>query len=428
LKVSTSRLVPLGRAYDVLDSITTRLAPIAEVQWTTPVGAVRRGEDLAGDVELVVGTKAPDLVFDALASLADARVSPSEDTSRVILEIDRIETGVRCITPDVAGGALLHTTGNPAHLAALRARASSRGGSLEPWGLRTAAGVSIASSEDAIYTELGLPFIPPELRSGTDEIAAAEQGRLPTLVSTADIRGDLHMHSFWSDGRDSIEAMVVAAVALGYEYIAITDHSPTSAASRSLTTDGVSRQADEIASLRETYPQIAILHGCEADILEDGSLDFPDRVLEQFDIVLASLHESLGHSPATLLRRYELAMRHPLVALITHPTNRVVPHRAGYELDYDRLFQLAIETGTLLEIDGGPSHLDLDASLARRAVQAGVTLTIDSDCHRSSQLGRQMQLGVVTARRGWVEAAHVLNTRPLADVRARITAKRAGRA
>ena len=208
--------------------------------------------------------------------------------------------------------------------------------------------------------------------------------------------------------------------------MAITDHSPTSAATRNLTIDAVKRQAEEIDALRERYPEIAILHGCEADILSDGRLDFPDRVLERFDIVLASLHESYGQGRDQLLKRYVTALGHPLVAMITHPTNRLVPHRAGYELDYDRLFEVAAETHTIVEIDGAPSHLDLDGPMARRAIAAGADVAIDSDSHRAELLDRQMQLGILTARRGWVEPRHVVNTRPLADVRAAIARKRAG--
>ena len=179
--------------------------------------------------------------------------------------------------------------------------------------------------------------------------------------------------------------------------------------------------------MRERRPDIAILHGCEVDILPDGTLDFPDRILEQFDIVLASLHERAGQSSDQLMKRYVGAMRHPLVTLITHPTNRLVPHRRGYDLDYDRLFVTAAETKTILEIDGAPAHIDLDGALARRAVAAGAMVSIDSDCHRADMLDRQMQLGITMARRGWVEPRHVLNTRPIEEVRAIIAAKRASR-
>jgi len=232
------------------------------------------------------------------------------------------------------------------------------------------------------------------------------------------------MHTTWSDGRDSIDAMVQMCVDLGYEYCAITDHSPSSAATRNLTLDGVQRQADEIEAARARFPRIQILHGCEVDILPDGRLDFPDRVLERFDIVLASLHDRAGHAPDRLMKRYAGAMRHPLVSIVTHPTNRVVPHRQGYDLDYDELFGLAVETQTMVEVDGSPNHLDLDGPLARRAAAAGAMIVIDSDCHRAELLDRQMGLGVATARRGWVEPRHVVNTRPLDEVRAIVGGKR----
>ena len=186
----------------------------------------------------------------------------------------------------------------------------------------------------------------------------------------------------------------------------------------------MSRQRAEIDAVRERFPQLTILHGIEVDIMPDGSLDFPDRVLESLDIVLASLHDSARQDGKTLTRRCLQAIRHPLVNVITHPANRLVGRRAGYPLDYDAIFAAAAETGTALEVDGAPSNLDLEGERAREAIAAGVTLTIDSDCHRARWLARQMDLGVGTARRGWVEARHVLNTRSIDDVRAFIAAKR----
>jgi DNA polymerase (family 10) len=309
----------------------------------------------------------------------------------------------------------------------LKTLAARRGWHLNADGLLSAdRSATVGTSEEEIYAALGLPFIPPEIRDGADELRAAEQGTLPTLVSQAHIRGDLHMHSSYSDGRDSVETMATRCRGLGYEYLAITDHSTHSPAPRNLTADGAKRQAEEIAALREQYPDIAILHGCEVEILPNGRLDFPDRILERFDLVLASLHEGAGQSPERLLRRYASTMRHPLVNVITHPTNRLIPYTPGYDLDYDRLFEIAAETGTVLEIDGAPAHLDLDGALARRALGAGVTLAISSDSHRADMLDHQMQLGLVTARRGWVEPRHVLNARPLAEVRDAVARKRQG--
>jgi DNA polymerase (family 10) len=282
----------------------------------------------------------------------------------------------------------------------------------------------LAAREEDVYSRAGLPFIPAELRQGTGEVDAAAKGALPALVTREDIRGDLHMHTTYSDGADTLDAMVAECCALGYEYIAITDHSERAAAGRTLRRSQIARQREEIAAVRERYPQIAILHGVEVDIMLDGRLDFPDAVLEPMDIVLASLHDRGDQSGEVLTRRCLRAIRHPLVTVITHPANRVVGRRAGYPLDFDAVFAAAAETGTALEVDGAPAHLDLDGEHARRAIAAGVTLTIDSDCHRARALDRQMRMGIGTARRGWVEPRHVLNARPLAEVRAFIAAKR----
>jgi DNA polymerase (family 10) len=398
------------------------------VEWALPGGSLRRGHDLVGDVELVAATDRP---AEAAAAVLDTHESTRvlhQSERRVYLLIDRTQIGIRLPAPANAGAALLHITGSWGHFEALRAHAANIGWRLTAAGLWSPDGTFHPSpTEETIYEALGLPFIPPEIREGGEEVERARAGTLPTLVTRNDIRGDLHMHSLWSDGRDRIESMVQACRDLGYEYMAITDHSPHSAAVRNLTADGVEQQADEIAELRVRYPDIAILHGCEVDILRDGRLDFPDKILQRFDIVLASLHEDAGHSPEQLMQRYISAMTHPLVTMITHPTNRILPHKRGYDLDYDRLFALAVEHRTIVEIDGAPGHLDLDGALARRAITAGATVAIDSDCHRAELLGRQMELGLVMARRGWVEPRHVLNARPLADVRAFIAAKRGAR-
>jgi DNA polymerase (family 10) len=249
------------------------------------------------------------------------------------------------------------------------------------------------------------------------EWVAAEAGIVTPLVTQVDIRGDLHVHTLWSDGRDSVEAVVREAQLIGYEYVAITDHSQRAAASRVLSLDQLERQIEEVARVRRRVSGITILHGAEVELLPDGSLDFADDVLARLDIVLASLHEPAGQPPEVLLRRYETAMHHPRVHVITHPANRLVGRNDGYAIDYDRLFAVAATTGTVLEVDGGPGHLDMDGALARRAVAAGVTISVDSDCHNVARLRQQMTLGIGTARRGGVEARHVLNTRRLEDVR-----------
>ena len=416
--------VPLGRALALADPIVQQLVSAPAVAWAEPVGSLRRGDDLVGDIEIVAAAGDPGRVFDDILEAADAARILHRGPRRLYFRTDRVQIGVQCPPPERAGALLLHLTGNRMHLNRLQTRAEQRGWRLEAGGLLTTDGLRVAADEEAIYRALELPWLPPEIREGDEAIVAADAGRLPQLVSSREIRGDLHMHSDWSDGRDRIETMVQACVALGYEYMAITDHSPHSAASRNLTVDGVKQQADEIAALRERYPQIAILHGCEVDILPDARLDFSDRILESFDIVLASLHDPAGQAPARLLARYEAAMRHPLVTVITHPANRLVPSRPGYDIDFDRLFEMALSTRTVLEIDGAPSHLDLDATRARKAGAAGVTLSVDSDSHRADLLGRQMRMGLLIARRAWLEPRHVLNARPIGELREVIAAKR----
>jgi len=417
--------VPLGRAVAVTEPMLERLRESPHVRWAEPAGSLRRGDDLVGNVELVVASDSPAEVIDEFVESLDVTRWLHRSIDRAYVLIERLQVGVRVAHPDNAGAVLLQLTGAPAHLEALRSHAESRGWRLSTAGLQTPEGtLHPAPVEDDIYTTLQLQVVPAEIRHTGREVVLAARGELPAFLTRQNIRGDLHMHTTWSDGRDSVEGMVVACRELGYEYLAITDHSPHSAASRNLSIEDVSEQAEEIARLRERYPDIAILHGTEVDILADGSLDFPDRVLERFDIVLASLHERAGHGPERLLERYLGAMRHPLVTLITHPTNRIVPLRDKYDLDYGRLFDAAAETNTLVEIDGSPSHLDLDGDLARQAVAAGAMVCVDSDCHRADLLDRQMRLGVLMARRGWVEPRHVVNTRPLAEVRRALAAKR----
>jgi DNA polymerase (family 10) len=415
LRKAISRM-PLGRSVAIVDPILERLRAFPGIDWALPTGSLRRGQDSVGDLEIMAAAADPASAIEDMTHLPNAGRVLHRSERRLYLLLDRVQVGLRFPQPAGAGSALLHLTGSVEHVKRLEHLARERQVDL----------FAPAATEEEVYTRIGLPFIPPEIRNGDDEIRAAIEGTLPALVSRADIRGDLHMHSSWSDGRDSIEAMVNACRALGYEYLAITDHSPRSAASRNLSIEGVKRQAEEIAGLRERYPDISILHGCEVDIMPDGRLDFADRILQQFDIVLASLHEDAGQAPEALERRYVAAMKHPLVTLITHPTNRLVPYRRGYNLDYDRLFATAVDTGTAVEIDGAPVHLDLDGALARKAIGAGATVSIDSDSHRAEMLGRQMALGVTTARRGWVEARHVLNARPLSELRALIARKRAG--
>jgi DNA polymerase (family 10) len=404
---------PLGRAIDFTDALILLIAAACpEVTGLAAAGDVRRFEPIVETLVIVGAAPDPPATLQRICVIPTIQCAVHQTGRRVLLHYQQVEVDVRIVAPDEYGSALHLATGSATHVGAIRSRHGA---------------TRVSAREEEVYSHAGLAWIAPELRHGTGEIEAAASGSLPRLVSREDIRGDLHMHSTYSDGRDSLAAMVRGAAALGYEYIAITDHSARAAAARTVTLDTLERQRDEIARLRESTPSLAILHGIEVDIMPDGRLDFDDEVLASLDIVLASLHDRAGHDAQRLTRRCLAAIAHPLVTVITHPANRLVGRDSGYALDFPAVFAAAAETGTALEVDGAPSHLDMDGETARAAVAAGVTVTIDSDCHKAALLDRQMRLGVGTARRGWVEPRHVLNTRPLAEVRAFIDAKRAGR-
>jgi DNA polymerase (family X) len=403
------RTVSLGRAWDVLDPLLGAVtAACPDVHTLEPAGGVRRAEPIVSGLSVVGCAAAPPRVIEAISALPIVTAVVYRTTRRIVLLFQGHEIDVRIATPDEHGTLLFAATGPAAHVAAVQKRR----------------GVRLSASETEVYTHAGLGYVPPQLRHAPDAIDAAAARRVPRLVQWEDIRGDLHMHTTYSDGRDSLKRMVMAAHALGYEYFAITDHSEHSAASKTVTPSDLARQRDEIDELRDAADGTTILHGLEVDILPDGSLDCPDAVLQRLDIVLASLHDSAGHSRARLTERCLAAIRHPLVSVITHPGNQLIGHRPAYDMDYDAIYAAAADTGTALEIDGAPSHLDLDGDRARAAAAAGVTLVIDSDCHRARSLDRQMRLGVGTARRGWVEPRHVLNTRPIGDVLAFLAQKR----
>jgi DNA polymerase (family X) len=421
--------LPLGRAYLLASTVLRELrAAGIDTSDISHVGSLRRMAPDVGDVSLVAPMDDSDKsrllrTFTRLPSAASV-VAQSDSGARI--HTDRGDVTLHVVPREHAGSALVWFTGSIGHVHRLARVAADLGLEFTGGRLLDGAGRDVpCHSEDAFYARLDLPVIPPELRHGEDEVDAAQAGRLPGLLTTLHVRGDLHMHSTWSDGRDTIEHMARTAAGLGYEYIAITDHSQRAMSSRKLASDDVADQRAEIDLVRRYFPAMRILHGIEVDIMKDGTLDFEDDVLEGFDIVLASLHDHGGQSGAELTERYLSAIASPYVDIITHPMGRAPAVSAGYDVDFDRIFEAAAANGTAMEIDGAPGHLDMDGALARRAAAAGVTIVVDSDCHRAEWLGRQMRFGVATARRGWIEPRHVLNTRRIEDIVAFVARKRA---
>ena len=398
------RQLTLGRSWEVLEMLLAEISgKIPDLETLEASGGVRRFEPLPQDLVVVGRTADPSTAAAALARLPIFNEVIHRAERRLIVLFQGHELDVRLATRDEFGTLLFTTTGPPDHVAQVQRRRGPR----------------LCATEADVYAQAGLRYQPPEVR-GSDALEAV----VPPLVTREDIRGDLHMHTTYSDGSDSLREMVAACCALGYEYIAITDHSERAAAGRTLDARSLERQRNEIARVREQFPQIAILHGIEADILEDGTIDCPDDTMASLDIVLASLHERGRDSGRRLTERCIQAIQHPLVSVITHPQNQLVGRRSGYDMDYDAIYEAAAATGAALEIDGAPAHLDLDGAHSRAAVTRGVTVTIDSDCHRAQWLDRQMRLGIGTARRGWVEARQVLNTRSLGEIRAFVARKR----
>jgi DNA polymerase (family 10) len=420
----------LSKALAVGEELVAALREHPSVLDVELAGSARRWADDVKDLDIVAASSDPGALVEAFcASEAIDVVHSSGPAGARVLTHSGLPVDLRIVPAEAFGNLLQHFTGSGRHNEALRTTAVKQGLHVSEYGIADdETGDSIAyRTEEEVYERLGLQWIAPELREDRGELAAARKGELPRLIELEDIRGDLHMHTSYSDGRDPLRHMVLAARALGYEYIAITDHSWGAGASRTLAIDEIPKQRDDIAALRSRFPALAILHGVEVDIRASGHLDLPDEILAGFDIVLASLHDSAGHDAARLTERTIGALRHPLVNVLCHPANRLVGRFEGYTLDFDAVFATAVETGTALEVDGAPSHIDLDGDRARDAIAAGVTLTVDSDCHRAAALASQMRFGVGTARRGWVEARHVLNTRALGEVQAFIAAKRAGR-
>lgn len=403
----------LADADGMAEPLLSWLRASSDVERAEVVGAVRRRADTIRSIEVLALSSNPDAVVQRFREYPDAlRAGGADRPTHSIVLRSGIEADLHIATPERWGAALLYFTGSNAHIAALLRFADERGLRLEADGVvRVTSGreqrIRTRTEED-VYRALGLAWIAPELREDRGEIDAARTDRLPHLIALEDIRGDLHMHSDWSDGKDTMETMVAACVARGLAYMAITDHSPSVGIVRGLTSRDLERQADEIARLRAAFPQIRILHGIEVDILTDGSLDLPDETLERLDIVIASSHSALRMERARMTERVIRAISHPAVRVLGHATGRQIGRREPSMLDFDAVFAAAAEHGVAVELNAQPFRLDLNDTLVRRAHESGVLVSIGTDAHSTRSLDF-MRGGVDQARRGWLERAHVVN-------------------
>jgi len=327
-----------------------------------------------------------------------------------------LQVDARAVPEQSYGAALMYFTGSKAHNIALRALANERDWKLNEYGLFSGKRRIAGASEEEVYKKLGLAYIPPELREDRGEIALAKANQLPHLVTSADIRGDLHVHSDWTDGTASIEAMAVAARTRGYAYIALTDHSRRVAMAHGLDPARLSRQIREVDKLNEKFKGFTVLKGIEVDILKDGSLDLPDSILSRLDVVVASVHSFFDLSREAQTERMVRAMQNNHVSIIGHPTGRLLGEREPYDIDMDQVIAAARDLGCALEINAEPDRLDLNDIHSHAAKSKGVKLAISTDAHSVNHY-QYIRFGIDQARRGWLTADDVINTRPLADLR-----------
>jgi len=401
----------------VVGGLLNRLREVTAVRRIEPAGSLRRRRSTIGDLDLLAAVDAAEPLFGALDDLlqVDHVLSAGTDKSSIVLR-DGPQVDLMVCAPKDWGTHLVHFTGSKEHNVALRGRALDRGLSLSEKGFKVVETGELlhAATEEEVYARLDLPWIPPELREDTGEIQAALAGDLPVLISPRDVRGDTHTHSDWTDGVDSIEVMARAARDLGREYIVLTDHSPALGITRGLTPDRVAEQRSDVARLNRDLAPFRILHGTELEIHADATLDYPDELLASYDVVIASIHTGRAQNAEQLTQRALAAIEHPHVDVLAHPTGRIVNRREPMTLDWPRVFEAAARTGTFLEINGSP-RLDLDEHLARAAARAGARLTVASDAHRTEELG-QVDYAVSVARRAWLSANQVANTRSAADL------------
>jgi len=421
--------MPLGSALLLAEAILDRLRALKEVNQIEPAGSLRRMKETVKDIDILVTSTKPARVMEVFVGLPNvAEVLARGETKSSVRLREKIQVDLRVVEPDCFGAALQYFTGSKQHNIRVRELAQRKGFKVSEYGVfnektnRRLAG----KTEAEVYEAVGLPFIPPELREDGGEIEAALDGRLPALLSPADIRGDLQMHTTWSDGAHSLAELAEGVRAKGYQYMAVTDHSKSATVAGGMKAEQVRQMIAEVRALNRGLKGFRILAGCEVDIKADGSLDYPDDILRQLDLALVSVHSRFKMTREEMTARIVRALQHPLVHMLGHPTGRLIGERGAYELDMEAVLQAARAAGVAVEINASPSRLDLNDLHARRAKELGIPIAINTDAHTIGQLD-YMRFGVSVARRGWLTPADILNTWPEKQLVAWLEKKRSGR-
>jgi len=407
--------VLLGTALPLAEEIVESLSRLDETDKISFAGSLRRKKETIGDIDILVTSRKPEKIMKTFVSLPQVREVLAEGpTKSSVITKDDIHVDVRVVEPISFGAALQYFTGSKAHNIKLRELAVKRGLKINEYGVfdvKTDRRIS-GESEQEIYQILDLPFIPPELRENRGEIEAAQENKMPQLIEYSQIKGDLHLHTKWSDGAHTIRQMAEAAKKRGYKYIAITDHSQSLKFAGGLIEERLKEQIELIQKLNQELKDFTILSGIEVDIKSDGSLDFSDEILSKLDVVIAAIHSGFKQESKIITKRIIKAMQNKLVNTIAHPTGRLIGYREAYQVDIDKIMDVAAKTGIILEINAYPERLDLNDIYCRMAKNRGVQLAIETDAHSIDGL-EFMNLGVDVARRGWLEEKDIVNTLPL---------------
>jgi len=414
-----STRIPLGIALPLVKEIVEALKKSGFIEKIEPAGSLRRRKETVGDIDILATSKDAPAAIEAFVHLPVVKdVIGKGSTKATIVTREAIQVDLRIMESKSFGTSLQYFTGSKEHNIKLRDIARQKGFKLSEYDLEEiSTGRKVyCESDDKVYQKLGLLPIPPEIREDTGEIEAAISGKLPKLVDYKDIKGDFHVHTDWSEGSNTLAEMATAAQKLGYEYIAVTDHSKALGVAHGLSEERMLAQIKEIHKLNNTFSDFHILSGVEVDIKADASLDLPDSILKQCDVVVAALHTGQRQTRREITGRLIIAMENENVDIIAHPTGRIIGEREAYDVDIDAMLDAAADTGTVLEINAYPNRLDLSDVNARKAKNKGVKIAIGTDAHNTGHLGL-MEFGVDVARRGWLEKGDIMNTRNAKEVR-----------
>jgi DNA polymerase (family 10) len=418
--------IPIGEALPIVDEIIAALHNIPGVKNLTPAGSLRRFQETVGDIDLMGTADEPKEVIDAFVALPLVKqVLAQGSTKASVIVSGGLQVDLRMVEHESFGSLLQYFTGSKQHNIALREKWRKKGLKLSEYGITVVATDKLEkfATEEEFYRRLGLQYIPPEIRQAQGEIEKAEQGTIPRLVELSDIKGDLHTHTEWSDGHDSIEQLARAARDTGRQYIAITEHSAGRGIAHGLDVARLRQQIAEIKALNERLTGLRVLTGTEVDIRADGSLDLPHEILAELDMVTAAVHSAMNQSEEKMTARVIKAIENPDVDMIAHPTCRLIGEREPVAIDLEAVFRAAVKHNKILEINAMPDRLDLKDTHAFRARELGVKLAIGTDAHSVAHLDL-MRFGVGVARRAWCEPRHILNTLPPEELLAVLNRKR----